>query len=847
MSKKTRRLAAIMFTDIVGYTAMMQTDEARAVAARNRHREVFERMHQRYQGKLLQYYGDGTLSIFESAIDAANCAVAIQQELQKDPKVPLRIGIHTGDIIYSEEEAIGNGVNIAARIESLAAPGSVIISERVYEYIKNHQDLPVQSMGAFSFKNVDKPIEVFAVKGEGIYLPSPTELAGKVVKLSPKERTTPLRKIPIWLRYVGGLLLFLLLAPILYSPFLYPGAQAETIEVQDENGKVWKQKAIRFEDIKAFYVSPFSQTEGDSSHSWLSLGIPYALEMEWDQDPYIWNAYDNGNQQKPLNEYLEIAEREEMSYVLLGSYKIDSNSLYQIDLSFYQVNNGQLFKQTSYRGRDLFSLLDSISKDSKFKLDIPAEHIETAKDLPLAEYLTDDLDAYESFCKGIISGYYGNRPKSFQFFDKAIERDPSFAWSHFLVSRNHHVFQRSEQKAQHHIQQAMMYRSRLPDVFEASVRQLNYRINGEPEKALKLMEMLVQLNPRNSVMRFNLIQEYMLQNEYQLALDAIREYQKVFKEPFAQAEKEAFCLIALNKEAEGIRRAKSYLKDNPNLGGGHFALGEFYTHSEKWEEARSQFERMELIEPENHVVPQMLEVIDFLEDSSEFITKDLYQSFDGTYVTSYHNFEFQVIPEGRKLFLQVKNQRRTILYPINLDYYISPWGMSFRFVRNDQGLVTGMKGKEGKYDPFEVYKISTEVQQGIDALTQQEYEDASTYMKIAQESYPENPLIQGYLQHLSFQNSPESEGLTFEGLGGTFATENYRYQVFYEGGTLFLNSEDNPSYLDPIPLYPISKDTFFLPKNIGLQIKIELKGKSLEKIFFIQDNSNEIPAVKVAE
>ena len=122
MSKTTRRLAAIMFTDIVGYTAIMQEDETRAVTLRNRHREVFELNHQKFQGKLLQYYGDGTLSIFESAIDAANCAVAIQQELQQDPIVPLRIGIHTGDIIYSEEEAIGNGVNIASRIESLAAP-----------------------------------------------------------------------------------------------------------------------------------------------------------------------------------------------------------------------------------------------------------------------------------------------------------------------------------------------------------------------------------------------------------------------------------------------------------------------------------------------------------------------------------------------------------------------------------------------------------------------------------------------------------------------------------------------------------------------------------------------------
>ena len=127
----TRRLAAIMFTDIAGYTALMQTDEPKAIALRTRHREVFERQHERYRGQIVQYYGDGTLSVFDSAVDAVACAVAMQREFQQEPVVPLRIGLHTGDILISDTEVIGDGVNLASRVESMAVRGAVLVAESV--------------------------------------------------------------------------------------------------------------------------------------------------------------------------------------------------------------------------------------------------------------------------------------------------------------------------------------------------------------------------------------------------------------------------------------------------------------------------------------------------------------------------------------------------------------------------------------------------------------------------------------------------------------------------------------------------------------------------------------------
>ena len=92
MNQGTRRLAAIMFADMVGYTALMQEDETRAKSNRDRHREVLEKNIADHNGEIVQYYGDGTLSIFGSAVEAVACSLAVQQEMQVDPVIPVRIG-----------------------------------------------------------------------------------------------------------------------------------------------------------------------------------------------------------------------------------------------------------------------------------------------------------------------------------------------------------------------------------------------------------------------------------------------------------------------------------------------------------------------------------------------------------------------------------------------------------------------------------------------------------------------------------------------------------------------------------------------------------------------------------
>src|SRR6187549_4280291 len=168
---QARQLAAIMFTDIVGYTAMMQANERKAVAVIKHYNSSLEKLVQQYNGQVLNYYGDGSLCIFPSATDAINCSLALQKELKNEPAVPLRIGLHIGEVFFEDAKALGDGVNVASRVQSLGQENTILISEEVHNKIKNNVSITAASLGLFEFKNVGKSMEVFALTNEGLSVP----------------------------------------------------------------------------------------------------------------------------------------------------------------------------------------------------------------------------------------------------------------------------------------------------------------------------------------------------------------------------------------------------------------------------------------------------------------------------------------------------------------------------------------------------------------------------------------------------------------------------------------------------------------------------------------------------
>jgi class 3 adenylate cyclase len=132
-----RELAAIMFSDIAGYTAIMGRDEERAIRALGEHRELLQTLLPRFNGRMLGEIGDGTLTIFHRASDAVNCAREVQSTIKDSKEFQLRIGIHLGDVLFADDKAWGDGVNIASRIHALAPPGSICVSAAVYDEIRN--------------------------------------------------------------------------------------------------------------------------------------------------------------------------------------------------------------------------------------------------------------------------------------------------------------------------------------------------------------------------------------------------------------------------------------------------------------------------------------------------------------------------------------------------------------------------------------------------------------------------------------------------------------------------------------------------------------------------------------
>jgi class 3 adenylate cyclase len=137
MDSPTRELAAIMFSDIAGYTAIMGRDEQAALRALDTHRAMLRTLLPKFNGQLIGEIGDGTLSSFHSATEAVNCAREVQALAERQRDCRLRIGIHLGDVIFANDTVLGDGVNVASRIHALAPPGGICISEHVYDEIRN--------------------------------------------------------------------------------------------------------------------------------------------------------------------------------------------------------------------------------------------------------------------------------------------------------------------------------------------------------------------------------------------------------------------------------------------------------------------------------------------------------------------------------------------------------------------------------------------------------------------------------------------------------------------------------------------------------------------------------------
>ena len=412
---RTRKLAAIMFTDIQGYTALMQQDEVQAIQYRDKHRKLFNSTTEKYNGKILQYYGDGTLSIFDSAIDAVKCGIEMQHGFLSDPSIPVRIGIHTGDIIFSDEEIIGDGVNIASRIESLAVPGSVFISEKVYDEIKNQASIHTARLRTFRLKNVTKPIEVFAISNVGLIVPSPEDIVGKT---SPGNIFSPANREKSKIGKV--VFLFTIAVSIIAITLLLYLKMGNRGKVPLDNPE------------KSIAVLAFDNMSGDPDQEYFSDGV----------SEEILNALTNVNGLKVAGrtssfsfkgkdeDIRSIGEKLDVKMVLEGSIR-KAGSQVRITAQLINVEDGfHLWSETFDRQmEDIFAIQDEIAAKIVQKLKL--QFMEPSR----REVQTQNPEAYDLLLKGVyfLDKDFEGTKKAMDYFKKAVELDPGYATAYALI------------------------------------------------------------------------------------------------------------------------------------------------------------------------------------------------------------------------------------------------------------------------------------------------------------------------------------------------------------------------------------------------------------------------------
>lgn len=372
-AKRERRLATVMFSDMVGYSKLMSQDEEGAIQARQRMEMAIRQLVPDFGGRIVQFYGDGALSVFPSSLEGVRCAGEIQRVLRQEPEVPVRIGLHQGDIFEEGGNIYGETVNIASRIESFAVPGSVLFSEKIGADLRNHPNCRIEELGAFHLKNIDKPVALCALSGPMLVVPRPEELEGKG---RPAQRSV-------------AVLPFLNLSSDPENEYFSDGMSEEILNA------LAKEPALRV-------------TARTSSFAYKGRAVDMRL----------------------------IGRELGVETLLEGSVR-KAGQRVRITAQLIEAANGyHLFSETYDRTlEDIFAVQDEIAQQIAGLLveTLGLQRAETT----LAPASTANIDAYQAYLRGLFYWNRYNPVdvlEAVQFFRKAIELDPAYDKAYAILS-----------------------------------------------------------------------------------------------------------------------------------------------------------------------------------------------------------------------------------------------------------------------------------------------------------------------------------------------------------------------------------------------------------------------------
>ena len=413
---QSRQLAAIMFTDIVGYTALMDEDEQRAFELLKKNRQVQRPLIEKYNGKWLKEMGDGVLASFSTVTDAVFCAAAIQKSCEDEPDLKLRIGIHQGEVVFDGEDVFGSGVNIASRLEPLAPIGGILVSESVHRNLGNKKNIVSTFLREEQLKNVKEPIRIYSVKVKGVEPVIADELSDAPQDVSSKSWNPGKTAFA-----VAGVLVILLLSYFLYSNF---GAQQQLADARTEATD------------KSIAVRPFWNESSEKENEYFVNGMTEDIRNNLAKISEM-RVISRGSMEKYRQTELttrEIANELEVSYLLEGTVqKLGSQVKIHAQLILANVDN-HIWEDTYVRDLDdvekIFKVQSEIAQIIAMELNatISADEKKRLELIP-----TTDITAYDFVLKADQSmhNFYMTQDlkqlaTSYDLYHKAFQKDPDF-------------------------------------------------------------------------------------------------------------------------------------------------------------------------------------------------------------------------------------------------------------------------------------------------------------------------------------------------------------------------------------------------------------------------------------
>jgi TolB-like protein/class 3 adenylate cyclase len=427
MQNQHRQLAAILFTDIVGYTALMQENEQKAVALIKHYNTALNELVALHNGKVLNYYGDGSLCTFPSVTEAMNCAIELQKELQAEPTVPLRIGLHVGEVFFENEKALGDGVNVASRIQSLGQSNTILYSKEIFDKIRNQPEFKSVSLGSFEFKNVGQPMEVFALANEGLNIPKKETLKGKLKEPLSKNNESVRKKIII----TASIVLLLIAGFFIYSTFF------------KKTGFTGKERSIA--------VLPFTNMSSDKENEYFSDGMTEEITTQLSKigQLKVINPNSTMSLKDSKKSNKEIAEELGVTSLCKGSVRKEGNDI-RITAQLIDVNTQQQIWGDKYdrEFKEVFAIQSEVAQEIAYQLNATLTKDEKKK---IEKKPTNNPEAYIYYLHGRhlhVSYFETQKPeyyeKSKAMFEQALKLDPNYALAHAGLADLYNTYSNSK-------------------------------------------------------------------------------------------------------------------------------------------------------------------------------------------------------------------------------------------------------------------------------------------------------------------------------------------------------------------------------------------------------------------